>query len=369
MGNENPEALSPPRSEAGKPKVEIPERQPPFNGGEPKSERKDLAFMGIGLFLGFASLATSDPWLFFSCLILAWACFIYIAIAHSNFTYKTLFCVFGTMIFIIGAFRAYYYSQNQAQASQRETVGRFERLGGRIDNQKKEYHYQTITMSSKIDTLRSNLLAFQEEQQIIMMALATNSSYSPEFRERMIASHKKYLELHTEVDDLKTYMANLRGRDKDERALNQIQREQQINDKQSKYTQLFVCFEYAIQSFTNILTEEAALYDDKIDFTFYGLPPSVNPENNTPIPVADIKLQKNKGCTFQIVLLPFDPQLVINGHGSFGMNSTRGGGGVNVDGGTAHNFQFTLDSYKIQIDEAIGRLVLNQESILSNTNK
>jgi len=365
MGNRSPK--NPPPPERAKSTIKIPEKQPTPKDA-PSSEGKDWAIMGIGLFLGFASLGINDPWLFFICLVLSWSCFIYLGIVHSNFTHKTLFCIFGTVVFIIGAFRAYYYSQNQAQISQRDTVAQFDALGVRIGDQKREFHNQTMMLSSKLDAVRSDLLVSQKEQQNIEMMLATNTAYDPNLRERIIAAHQHVEEINSQTDDLNTWLSSYISKVRDREALAQIQREKFINEKQSQYQEFFQCYNYAINSFTNMLGIIATSKGDLLDIKGNGLPAKIDPYGpNTKI--AEIKFIKTSGMNFEIDLLPSDPQLCIRGSGStFGINSF-GGGGLDIPNEPHEVIHFSLDNYKTTFDERLRILISYQVYKFSNTNQ
>ena len=66
------------------------------------------------------------------------------------------------------------------------------------------------------------------------------------------------------------------------------------------YENYLPCFNYAAESFTNILGKFAALKDDKIDSNFHDLPIIINPGQSETI--ANIKFQKNTNYDFRIIL-------------------------------------------------------------------
>jgi hypothetical protein len=141
-------------------------------------ETKDWAVMGLGVSIGFASFAISDPWLFFPCLIIAWGCFIYLATVHSNFQHKIRFCVSGSIIFFIGASRAYFYSEHQAQTAQRDNASQYKLVTEELSKTRKEMHEQFSSLvrdfSVSANIAPSVRIAVLKDQQAKVLQEKTN---------------------------------------------------------------------------------------------------------------------------------------------------------------------------------------------------
>jgi hypothetical protein len=209
-----------------------------------------------------------------------------------------------------------------------------------LKQDQKDLKHDLSEVSSKltqISTLRQQYEDLREQYEKQITYIVTNRSFSPETRQAIIESDKKFQDFNSQADDLNTWLAALKGEFRDKHASAQMQHEKVVKEKQANYQNFSQCFDYAISSFTNLLGKLAALKSDQIDTTLHDLPANVDPEGPI-IRIADIKFKKNADWNFNINLNPAGPQIEINGNGAALALNATGGGALYISGEPADNF-------------------------------
>ena len=240
-------------------------------------------------------------------------------------------------------------------------------------NQQDENDKGKKELSAKLDVVATNLAAvnvLRQQYEDLVTFVLTNKSTSPEARQVVIASDEKFQTLNSKADDFNAWLVGLNGKLRDLRAADQIEHEKQIEETQKNYIGKIQSLNYAINSFTNLFNEVAAAKNDKMNLVFNGLPQSLNfPNGADSINVAKLKLEKNSGWDFDIILVASGPELFINGKdSSFTMNVSDGHGVVNIPEHT-FEFHFPSEDCKTSIIEDLGYILANQEDKNANTNR
>jgi hypothetical protein len=191
---------------------------------------------------------------------------------------------------------------------------------------------------------------------------ATNSTYDPYLRERVIASHENVDDISLQADDLKLWVASLNGRYSDREALQKIEHEKSLQKNRVWYETGFKYFDYAAGSLTNMLTKIAKLKGDKFVIQSNGLPTVLD---DVPSNLTNMKLENTAGWEFRFVW-EGDPALrIFSGESCLCIN---GGGTVDltIPGLPMEEFQITTNNYKQPLEEHLKLMIAYRERSLKS---
>lgn len=224
------------------------------------------------------------------------------------------------------------------------------------------------TFNAREAKLEGELEAFRKEQQEIAWQLATNQSYDPDLRQRIVTSQEKFNQLSLEADNFKDWMDKLKSSLREKQVSVEIKQEKQQREAAKALGSIYAnggyqMFAHAVTVFTNLLYKGADLSGDKIVSTYKGLPDSVIVGGPNIIELGTIGLQTNSSCNFEIHLIweasGGGCQLGIHGSGGSFDIRTTGVGFLTLPGLSEERFEFPATNYFHSFDEQLGYLVAN----------
>lgn len=262
----------------------------------------------------------------------------------------TIFCILCSV-----GVSAYQYKD--AENQQQEFSSKIELVRSNLE----------MAFQTRIDGLQSDFSSWQEKQQNLMLTLATNQTYNPELRERVVLSNEQLQNFMARADDLKSQIAGYRRKWNDQRVLDEIQKDKAFEANQDNYIKYYERFVYAVDTFTNAVGEEAAKMGDNVVSTYRGMPPNLIPFKDNAF-LAEIKLEKNSSWDFRLYIYPTisDSQFAIVATDSGGifhmwLKTCKGVTSELPYGIPNCDFDFSADDYTNQIDKALIYLISAQD--------
>lgn len=251
---------------------------------------------------------------------------------------------------------------------------------GREEKNRRESREQieslATNVNAKVSALSAQLDSFKKQQQSLVDVLATNSSVSLETRQRIIESDKEFQVFDSQISDLNDFVAKLRNKAKERRALQQMQREKELAEYQTLYEQNLPYFADAITTFTEMIGKVGTQMGDKVVKKDLGLPAAIGidvGETN----VAEIKLQRNPDWDFHIYIggihaYPTRRPLQIKCKGGdlkFWVERNSVETDLSLLGEKTEVIVKPLADYKKVIGDALGYLIAKEYDLSAGTNK
>jgi hypothetical protein len=243
----------------------------------------------------------------------------------------------------------------------------------KLNSQITNLTFQVSEQATQINTINASQRLLAEQNQMLLQALATNSSIGLDLREGILDANKKFEVVDSQVVDLNQLKTKLES----QRASQEIQHEKEWKAAQSEYDLGLPIYEYTVRTLIEMLGKVAVMKGDKAVSNYRGLALAVSPtlgETN----VAEIKFQTNADWDFQVFVTGAD----INRHrglsvkchdvsldvGTIEFGSNRFDTFLHVPGEEDINIRGSVDDYKKTVDEALGNLIAAEEMRFSNTN-